>query len=138
MKKLTAIVIIGASLVILVSFFFGLSILNKQSGGDPFENTNSSSEPPTEPITTQLVIAHAGQTVEVALFDVRLTMPQHTLQSTTTVVTTVVLHNTDNTVLGEMHFTQIGEVQQVHDYSVRLVHATAEAAQFIISTYATR
>jgi len=130
MKKITAITVIGATLVILVSFFVGLSILNKQSDSASVEHSN--------PITTQLVIAHTGQAVEVALFDIRVTMPQHTVQNNNAVVTTVLLHDTDNTLLGEMHFTQIGEVQQALGYSVRLVNATAEAAQFIISSYVAR
>lgn len=77
----------------------------------------------------QLVIAHVGVPVTVKQLGLELTLTNQTLDSTSALDTVVVKKN--GVTIGTLTFNQIGQVQTIPGYTIRLANAFGESAQFV-------
>ena len=84
----------------------------------------------------ELVILHLGNPVKAGKVNLTLTLTSHN-KTDEAVASTVSVQSDDGSVLGTVEFDHIDDTQTLNGYSLRLISATASAAQVLVLTPAT-
>lgn len=98
------------------------------------QNNTTQTTTYTEPIHSQLVIIQQGNGISVDLFNIHIALRDHHFTAPNQIDTIVEFTNeTDKQSLGEVHFLEFGKPISIPGYQVRLINATENSVQIVVS-----